>query len=101
MAEWESGEKARLAAEQALADYLAALEQGLRVRPFVAGFFGKQQRQYDDTDPASLGRLPSINPRLVDVPAFFDSLLGFKGGVALKMSDRFTFAPAIGVAAGS
>ena len=46
-----------------------------------------------------MGRLPSINPRLVDVPAFFDSLLGFKGGVALQMSDRLTFAPAIGVAA--
>ena len=99
MAEWEAGEKARLAAEQALADYLAALEQDLRVRPFVTGFFGKQQRQYDDTDPASLGRLPSINPRLVDVPAFFDSLLGFKGGVALKLSDRVTFAPAVGLAA--
>ena len=98
-AEWEAGEKVRLAAEQALADYLAALEQDLRVRPFVAGFYGKQQRQYDDTDPAGLGRLPIIAPPLVDVPAFFDALLGVKGGVALKMSEHVRFAPAIGVAA--
>ena len=96
-AEWEAGEKTRLAAEQALADYLAALERNLRVRPFVAGFFGKQQRQYDDTDPAGRGRLPSEVPRLVDVPAFFDSLLGAKAGVALRMTDHLTFAPAIGV----
>ena len=98
-AEWEAGEKARLAAEQALADYLAALERDLRVRPFVSGFFGRQQRQYDDTDPAGLGRLPSVVPRLVDVPAFFDSLLGVKGGVALRMTDLLTFAPSVGVAA--
>ena len=36
-------------------------------------------------------------PRLVDVPAFFDSLLGVKGGVAFRMTDHVTFAPAIGV----
>ncbi len=98
-AEWGAGEKARLAAEQALADYLAAEAADLRVRPFIAGFFGRQQRQYDDTDPAGLGRLPLEVPRLVDVPAFFDALLGVKGGVALKMSEHVTFAPAIGVAA--
>ena len=56
--QYEAAEQARLAAEQALADYQAALERDLRVRPFVAGFAGKQQRQYDDTDPAGLGRLP-------------------------------------------
>ena len=86
------------AAEQALADYLAALERDLRVRPVLAGFFGKQQRQYDDTDPAGLGRLPLEVPRLVDVPAFFDSLLGVKGGVAVKLAEHVAFAPAVGAA---
>ena len=75
----EAGEQARLAAEQTPVEYLAALERDLRVRPFLAGFFGKQQRQYDDTDSAGLGRLPLEVPRLVDVPAFFDSLLVVKG----------------------
>jgi hypothetical protein len=102
-AEWEAGEQARLAAEQALADYLAAEQRDLRVRPFLAGFVGIQERQYDDTDPAGLGRLPirSAGPGLplLDVPAFFDSLLGVKGGVALKMTDHWTFTPALGVAA--
>ena len=97
-------EKARLAAEQqAEADRLAAEERDLRVRPFIAGLVGIQERQYDDTDPAGLGRLPirSAGPGLplLDVPAFFDSLLGVKGGVALKMTDHWTFAPAFGVAA--
>ena len=35
-------------------------ERDLRVRPFVVGFAGKQQRQYDDTDPAGLGRLACL-----------------------------------------
>ena len=100
--QYEAAEQARLAAEQALADYQAALERDLRVRPFVAGFAGKQQRQYDDTDPAGLGRLPVYGEGpglpLKDVPAFFDTQLGVKGGVARKMSDRWTFAPAIGLA---
>ena len=99
-AEAARAEAARVeAARQAEADRLAAEAADLRVRPFIAGFFGKQQRQYDDTDPAGLGRLPIIAPPLVDVPAFFDALLGVKGGVALKMSEHVTFAPAIGVAA--
>ena len=100
--QYEAAEQARLAAEQALAHYQAALERDLRVRPFVAGFAGKQQRQYDDTDPAGLGRLPVYGEGpglpLKDVPAFFDTQLGVKGGVARKMSDRWTFAPAIGLA---
>ena len=97
-AEGEAGEQARLAAEQTPAEYLAALERDLRVRPVLAGFFGTQQRQYDDTDRAGLGRLPLEVPRLVDVPAFFDSLLVVKGGVAVKLADHVVFAPAVGVA---
>ncbi len=97
--QYEASEAARLAAEQALADYLAGEQRDLRVRPFVAGFVGKQQRQYDDTDPAGLGRLPLPDVPLLDVPAFFDTLLGVKMGMALKMTDHVSFAPAIGVAA--
>ena len=55
-------------------------------------FGGKQQRQYDDNDPADVGQL--VNP----VPAFGDPLVGFKGGVNLKMSEHWTFAPAVGFA---
>ena len=82
-----AAEAARQAEEARL-----ALERDLRVRPFIAGYFGKQQRQYDDTDPADVGRL--VNP----VPAFGDPLVGFKGGVNLRMSQHFTFAPSIGLA---
>lgn len=97
--QYEASEAARLAAEQALADYLAAEQRDLRVRPFLAGYVGKQQRQYDDTDPAGLGRLPLPDVPLVDVPAFYDTLVGLKGGVALKMAEHVSFSPAIGVAA--
>ena len=82
-----AAEAARQAEEARL-----ALERDLRVRPFIAGYFGKQQRQYDDTDPADVGQL--VNP----VPAFGDPLVGFKGGVNLRMSQHFTFAPSIGLA---
>ena len=97
-AEAAAAEQARLAAEQTPAEYFAALERDLRVRPVLAGFFGTQQRQYDDTDSAGLGRLPLEVPRLVDVPAFFDSLLVVKGGVAVKLAEHVVFAPAVGVA---
>ena len=97
-AEAAAVEQARLEAEQTPAEYLAALERDLRVRPVLAGFFGTQQRQYDDTDSAGLGRLPLEVPRLVDVPAFFDSLLVVKGGVAVKLAEHVAFAPAVGVA---
>ena len=97
-AEAAAAEQARLAAEQTPAEYLAALERDLRVRPVLAGFFGTQQRQYDDTDSAGLGRLPLEVPRLVDVPAFFDSLLVVKGGVAVKLAEHVAFAPAVGAA---
>ena len=97
-AEAAAAEQARLAAEQTPAEYLAALERDLRVRPVLAGFFGTQQRQYDDTDSAGLGRLPLEVPRLVDVPAFVDSLLIVKGGVAVKLAEHVAFAPAVGAA---
>ena len=93
-AELEAGEQARLAAEQTQAEYSAALERDLRVRPVLAGFFGTQQRQYDDTDPAGLGRLPREVPRLLDV----DSLLVVKGGVVVKLAEHVAFAPAVGAA---
>ena len=93
-AELEAGEQARLAAEQTQAEYLAVLERDLRVRPVLAGFFGTQQRQYDDTDPAGLGRLPREVPRLLDV----DSLLVVKGGVVVKLAEHVAFAPAVGAA---
>ncbi|MSO84238.1 MAG: hypothetical protein EXQ53_13250 [Acidobacteria bacterium] len=79
------------AARQADAARLAE-ERDLRVRPFIAGLVGKQHRQYDDTDPADVGRL--TNPVL----AYGDPLIGVKGGVAVKMTEHWTFAPAIGVA---
>ncbi len=93
-AKLEAGEQARLAAEQTQAEYSAALERDLRVRPVLAGFFGTQQRQYDDTDPAGLGRLPREVPRLLDV----DSLLVVKGGVVVKLAEHVAFAPAVGAA---
>ena len=102
-----AAESARLAAEaaarQAEADRIAAEARDARVRPFVAAFAGKQQRQYDGNPANSLGRLPDLSTGfglpLLDVPAFFDTLAGVKGGVALRMSDHWTFAPAVGVAA--
>jgi len=96
---YAAAKKARLTADQELADFLAGQERDLRIRPFLAGFVGKQQRQYDNTDPAGLGRLPVPSVPLLDVPAFFDTLVGLKGGVALKMVEHVLFVPAIGVAA--
>jgi hypothetical protein len=95
----------KAAAEKAAADEAArqaelarqALERDLRVRPFFGVYFGKQQRQYDEKDPADLGFAAS--PANPDVPAFGDPLLGFKGGVALRMTPRWSFSPALGVAA--
>jgi hypothetical protein len=87
-------EEARRAAEaKAEADRLAAEEAALRVRPFIAGYFGKQQRQYDNLDPAGLG---TIRPDNI-VPAFGDQLVGVKGGIQYG-NQGFYFAPAIGVA---
>ena len=96
--EREAAEQVRRAAEQMPTEYVAALERGLRVRLVLAGFVGTQQRQYNDTDPAGLRRLPLEVPRLVDVPVFFDSLLVVKGGVAVKLAEHVAFAPAVGAA---
>jgi hypothetical protein len=45
-------EEARKAEEarQAEAARIAAEEKALAIRPFVAGYFGKQQRQYDESN---------------------------------------------------
>jgi hypothetical protein len=81
--EARKAEEARLAAERA----------ALAVRPFVAGYFGKQQRQYDQIDPAGLGA--AVNP----VRRYGDAQAGAKFGVALRLGDgKWSFNPAIGFA---
>ena len=89
-----AADKAAADAAAAEAARLAAEQAALRVRPFIAGYFGKQQRQYDDTDPAGLGTIRPDNT----VPAFGNKLFGLKGGVALRMSPNWTFNPSLGVA---
>jgi hypothetical protein len=94
-AEARRAEEARKKAEQ---DRLAAEDQALTFRPFFAGYFGKQQRQYDEDDPADLGLTRPDNT----VSAFGDALFGVKGGVQIRvagdMDTGFMFVPAIGVA---
>jgi nucleoid-associated protein YgaU len=94
-AEARRAEEARKKAEQ---DRLAAEDEALTFRPFFAGYFGKQQRQYDEDDPAGLG---STRPDNV-VSAFGNALVGLKGGVQIRvagdMESGFMFVPAIGVA---
>ena len=86
---------AELKAEQ---DRLAAEDAALTFRPFFAGYFGKQQRQYDEDDPAEIGFVMPDNT----VTAFGDALFGVKGGVQINvagyMESGFMFTPAIGVA---
>jgi nucleoid-associated protein YgaU len=86
---------AALKAEQ---DRLAAEDAALTFRPFFAGYFGKQQRQYDQDDPAEIGFVMPDNT----VTAFGDKLFGVKGGVQINvagyMETGFMFTPAIGVA---
>ena len=65
------------AAQKAEQDRLAAEDDALTLRPFFAGYFGKQQRQYDEEDPAGLGFTHPDNT----VSAFGDKLFGVKGGV--------------------
>ena len=63
------------------------------VRPFIGAYFGKQQRQYDATDPADLGI--DSNP----VNRYGDMLAGAKFGVALRLGkSKWSFNPAIGFA---
>ncbi|MGE0362588.1 MAG: hypothetical protein AB7H93_05645 [Vicinamibacterales bacterium] len=92
-------EEARLAAEAAAAAEAArqaeaarlAEERELSLRPFVAGFFGKQRRQYDENDPAGLGT--------AFLPGFCDPLVGTKVGFEKKLgSSQWVIAPAVGVA---
>jgi hypothetical protein len=94
-AEARRAEEARKKAEQ---DRLAAEDQALTLRPFFAGYFGKQQRQYDQDDPAELGFIHPDNT----VSAFGDALFGVKGGVQVRvvgdLETGFMFTPAIGVA---
>jgi hypothetical protein len=81
------------AAAQAEADRLAAENRALAMRPFIAGYFGKQQRQYDQVDPAGLGA--AVNP----VRRYGDKQAGAKFGVALRLGDsKWSFNPAIGIA---
>ncbi|OFW01822.1 MAG: hypothetical protein A3I61_05615 [Acidobacteria bacterium RIFCSPLOWO2_02_FULL_68_18] len=89
-------EQAREAEEarKAEADRLAAEEAALRIRPFFAGYFGKQQRQYDGGDPAGLGTIRPDNW----VPGFGNALVGLKGGVAVRMTPKVSLVPAIGAA---
>jgi hypothetical protein len=94
-AEARRAEEARNKAEQ---DRLAAEDEALTLRPFFAGYFGKQQRQYDEDDPAEIGFVMPDNT----VTAFGDALFGVKGGVQINvagyMETGFMFTPAIGVA---
>ena len=89
---------AEAAAKKAEADRLAAEDEALTLRPFFAGYFGKQQRQYDQEDPAELGFIHPDNT----VSAFGDALFGVKGGVQVRvigdMETGFMFTPALGVA---
>ena len=81
------------AARQAELDRLAAEHRALAVRPFFGVLYGKQQRQYDATDPADLGI--DSNP----VNRYGDMLVGFKFGTALRLGDsKWSFNPAIGFA---
>jgi len=90
--------KAEEAAKKAEQDRLAALDEALTYRPFFAGYFGKQQRQYDEDDPAEIGFTMPDNT----VTAFGNALFGVKGGmqvnVAGYMESGFMFTPALGVA---
>jgi hypothetical protein len=94
-AEARRAEEARKKAEQ---DRLAAEDEALTFRPFFAGYFGKQQRQYDEDDPAGVGFTHPDNT----VSAFGDKLFGVKGGVQIRvagdMETGFMFLPAVGAA---
>jgi hypothetical protein len=59
--------------------------------PFVAGFFGKQRRQYGEDDPAELGT--------AFLPGFCDPLVGLLVGIERRLgSSNWVIAPAVGVA---
>lgn len=89
-------EEARLAAEAEAARQAAeaarlAEEQELSLRPFIAGYVGKQRRQYDTDDPAGLGT--------AFLPGFCDPLVGAKVGIEKTLgSSAWVVAPAVGFA---
>jgi hypothetical protein len=88
----QRAEEARKAdeARKAEAARVAAERKDLALRPFVAGFFGKQQRQYDQIDPAGLGA--AVNP----VRRYGDALAGAKIGVALRLgASQWSFNPGV------
>ncbi len=75
-------EAARAEAARVEAAGLAQEARDLRVRPFIAGLFGKQHGR---------ARVPEACGGCL--------IAGFKTGVAVKMADHWAFAPALGVAA--
>jgi len=84
--EARKAEEARQAEEARLAE-----EAALAWRPFVAGYFGKQRRQYDANDPANLGTEAW--------PGFCDPLIGGKVGMEYRLGDNgWVLGPAVGVA---
>ena len=96
--EARKAEEARRAAEAAAAEAARqaeaarlAEERELSLRPFVAGFFGKQRRQYGADDPAELGT--------AFLPGFCDPLVGLKVGLEKRLgTSSWVIAPAVGVA---
>jgi hypothetical protein len=56
----------------------------------VAGYFGKQRRQYDENDPAGLGT--------AFLPGFCDPLVGVKVGIEKALKNGWVFAPGVGIA---
>jgi len=92
-AEKAAADKAAAEARAAEEARLAAEKKDLGFRPFVAGYFGKQQRQYDAVDPADLGI--DTNP----VRRYGDAQVGAKVGVAMRLGDsKWSFNPAVGFA---
>jgi hypothetical protein len=72
---------------------LAAENRALAMRPFIAGYFGKQQRQYDRDDPSEVGF--DSNP----VMRYGDAQAGAKFGIAFRIKDGpWSFNPAVGIA---
>lgn len=89
--EARKAEEARLAEEARKAEEARlAEEKELSLRPFIAGFFGKQRRQYDENDPAGLGT--------AFLPGFCDPLFGGKVGIEKALKNDWVFAPAVGFA---
>ena len=61
------------------------------MQPFIAGYFGKQRRQYGEDDPAEIGTAL--------LPGFCDPLVGVKGGVEFALGQSaWAVAPAVGFA---